>query len=78
MPEFAPVVPAAVAPTSVAPSADTSDLSAAPNRRHLFRLRDLCDEVLASFRVAHDSEVISDVEREDAQAALAGVSPRRA
>lgn len=70
MPELAPVDPTAVAQTSAGPTV-------APNRRQRLRLRDLCDEVLASFRLAREREVISDAEREDAQAALAGLGPRR-
>ena len=50
---------------------------AAQNRRQRLRLRDLCDEVLASFRVAHERDVISDVERENAHTMLAGFTPRR-
>lgn len=52
--------------------------SAAPqNRRQRLRLRELCDEVLASFRVARERDVISDAERQDARQVLATLSPRR-
>lgn len=51
---------------------------AAQNRRQRLRLRDLCDEVLASFRVARERDVITDLDREDARVVLAGLSPRRA
>lgn len=37
------------------------------------RLRDLCDEVLASFRVAADRDIISDQDRVDARSILAGL-----
>jgi hypothetical protein len=47
------------------------------NRRQLLRLRDLCDEVLASHRAAHDSDVISGPERDDARVLLAGMGPQR-
>jgi hypothetical protein len=42
------------------------------NRRHL---RELCDEVLASYRVASDRDVISDAERADARMILARFAP---
>lgn len=45
------------------------------DRRTLLRLRDLCDEVLASYRVAHESEVISDRDRADARAMLGRMTP---
>lgn len=47
----------------------------AANRRTRARLRDLCDEVLASFRVARDRELITDRDRLDARAVLAGLTP---
>jgi hypothetical protein len=47
------------------------------NRRRRARLRDLCDEVLASFRVARDRELISDGERQDARALLSRLGPSR-
>ena len=70
----------------IAPVAQTSSSAAVPaatgatepaNRRSRLRLRDLCDEVLASFRVAHDREVISDADRQDANTVLAGLTPKR-
>ena len=45
------------------------------NRRSRVRLRELCDEVLASFRAARDSDLITDGERQDARALLARVAP---
>lgn len=64
------------------PSSAAIDHSAGPqpvpaNRRSRVRLRELCDEVLASFRIARDRELISDGEREDARAVLARVTPAR-
>jgi hypothetical protein len=47
----------------------------AANRRRKARLRDLCDEVLASFRAARDRDVISDGERRDARAFLDRLVP---
>ena len=47
----------------------------AANRRSRVRLRELCDEVLASFRVARERDLISDGERQDARALLAQVAP---
>ena len=49
--------------------ADTSD------RRQKSRLRDLCDEVLASFRVASDRELISLEDRMVASEILAQMTP---
>jgi hypothetical protein len=48
----------------------------ATSRRTRPRLRDLCDEVLASFRVAKGRDPLSDAEREDARALLSRVAPR--
>jgi hypothetical protein len=42
------------------------------NRRHL---RELCDEVLASFRVASGQELFSDADRDQARMILARVAP---
>jgi hypothetical protein len=46
-------------------------------RRSQMRLRELCDEVLASYRIAADQELFSDAEREEARALLARVVPSR-
>ena len=52
--------------------------TAAPhNRRQRLRLRDLCDEVLASYRVARERDLISEDERSAAQALLASLGPQR-
>lgn len=45
------------------------------DRRNRRRLRELCDEVLASYRVASDRDVISDADRADARMILARVAP---
>jgi hypothetical protein len=44
-------------------------------RRNRSRLRDLCDEVLASYRIANDREVISDADRADARMMLSRIAP---
>lgn len=44
-------------------------------RRNRSRLRDLCDEVLASYRIANDREVISDADRADARMMLSHIAP---
>ena len=67
-------------PASVPASAPSSDHPAGPqpvpaNRRRRVRLRELCDEVLASFRVARERDLISDGERQAARALLAGMTP---
>ena len=45
------------------------------DRRSRRRLRELCDEVLASYRIANDRDVISDADRADARMILARVAP---
>ena len=49
--------------------------SVATDRRTRTRLRELCDEVLASYRVASDSDLFSEDDRREAQALLASVVP---
>lgn len=46
-----------------------------PERRERNRLRDLCDEVLASFRLASDRDPISQQDREAAVDILQRVAP---
>ena len=48
----------------------------ATSRRTRLRLRELCDEVLASYRVATGRDPLNAIEREDARALLARVAPR--
>jgi hypothetical protein len=64
-------------PSSSAADSAATRVPAAVNRRSRLRLRDLCDEVLASFRVARERDVISEADREDARSMLAGLSPKR-
>jgi hypothetical protein len=45
------------------------------DRRRRARLRELCDEVLASFRLASDRDPISEQDREAAMALLPRVAP---
>ena len=47
----------------------------ADDRRARPKLRELCDEVLASHRVANEREVISDADRAEAERLLATVAP---
>jgi hypothetical protein len=44
-------------------------------RRSRRRLRELCDEVLASYRVASERDVISESDRSAARAMLARIAP---
>ncbi len=53
--------------------ADASADASADDRRQRTRLRDLCDEVLASYRVAAGSEPLSPDERREAVALLAAL-----
>ena len=46
-----------------------------PDRRERRRLRDLCDEVLASFRIASDRDPISDQDRATAMQLLPLLTP---
>ncbi len=46
------------------------------DRRTRLRLRDLCDEVLASYRVARDRDLWSTDERHEARQLLASVAPQ--
>lgn len=45
------------------------------DRRRRRHLRELCDEVLASYRVASDRDVITDADRQEAKAIMARVAP---
>lgn len=45
------------------------------DRRSRRRLRELCDEVLASYRVASDRDVITDSDRAEAKSMLARLAP---
>lgn len=46
------------------------------DRRTRHHMRELCDEVLASYRVATGRELLSDGERREARAMLARMVPR--
>jgi hypothetical protein len=46
-----------------------------PDRRERRRLRDLCDEVLASFRIASDRDPISEQDRAAAMQLLPQLTP---
>jgi hypothetical protein len=57
-------------------SATTTAAATAPaDRRNRVRLRELCDEVLASFRVASAREVISEQERMESLSLLSRIAP---
>ena len=45
------------------------------DRRTRIRLRELCDEVLASYRVAKASDFFGEDERSEARAILARIAP---
>lgn len=51
--------------------------SAGTDRRQLSRLRDLCDEVLASFRLAAGQDPISDHDRQAARELMPALIPVR-
>lgn len=48
------------------------------DRRTKLRLRELCDEVIASFRAARGSDMLSAVERAEANQILAQLTPSMA
>lgn len=54
---------------------DARPTKATKERRTLHRLRDLCDEVLASYRVARGHQVLSDRDREEANVFLGNLVP---
>lgn len=58
------------------PAKTVAARSKAADRRSRLRLRDLCDEVLASYRVARERDLWSVAERTEAQRMLAAVAPR--
>ena len=45
------------------------------DRRTRNRLRELCDEVLASYRLAQGQDIVTDEDRELASQLLRGISP---
>jgi len=53
----------------------TGPMPVKQDRRERSRLRDLCDEVLASFRVAQSRELISEQELAESRAMLATLTP---
>lgn len=53
----------------------TGPVQVSSERRQRSRLRDLCDEVLASFRVAQSRELISEGELAESRALLATMTP---
>lgn len=57
-------------------SIDSDVESSADDRRQRTRLRELCDEVLASFRVASGGDVLSADDRREARMLLDRFAPR--
>jgi len=53
----------------------TGPVRVSQDRRERSRLRELCDEVLASFRVAQSRELISERELAESRALLATMTP---
>jgi hypothetical protein len=46
------------------------------DRRTRARLRELCDEVLASYRIAQGQDVVTDEDREIAEQVLRAIGPK--
>ena len=62
--------------TTRRPSSAEQTLTSGPDeRRTRERLRDLCDEVLWSFRLASDRDLISEQERNEARSFLSKLTP---
>jgi hypothetical protein len=62
---------------NAAPSSNrsaTSPSSAPAERRSRARLRDLCDEVLASFRLASQGDMFSEHDRDEGRALIGKIS----
>ena len=62
-------------PTNATRSRTSGPKAVSSERRNRSRLRDLCDEVLASYRAASDRDVITESDRADARAMLARIAP---
>lgn len=56
-------------------AARTRSIVSSTERRSRTRLRDLCDEVLASFRAASSQEIISESDRAESHALLSRIAP---
>jgi hypothetical protein len=67
-------------PTTQRTNADapTTIVPAVSERRTRHRLRELCDEVIASFRAAKGHQLFSDRDRADAYAMMGQLAPVRA
>lgn len=70
-----PIASQSPAPSAHADTAEAGPRPVAANRRRRPHLRELCDEVLASFRLAREREVLSDGDRQAARAVLAQLTP---
>jgi hypothetical protein len=62
-------------PTNSNRSRTSGPGTASSERRSRRRLRELCDEVLASYRIASDRDMITDADRADARMILARIAP---
>ena len=60
-----------------APDSSIGRRRATSDRRQRARLRDLCDEVLASFRLATGHDPISEQDRQEAKELMRGLAPMR-
>lgn len=58
-----------------AKSSGTGPRPVRQDRRIRHRLRDLCDEVLASYRLARGADVLPESERREAHEMLARIAP---
>ncbi|HEY0779665.1 MAG TPA: hypothetical protein VGD56_16980 [Gemmatirosa sp.] len=56
-------------------AADAGPRPVPANRRRRAHLRELCDEVLASFRVARERDIVSDGDRQAARDVLSQLTP---
>lgn len=65
-------------PTTPQKHADTNATNATTERRTRHRLRELCDEVIASYRAAKGYQLFSDRDRADAFALMPQLVPVKA
>lgn len=62
-------------PMQKMPNSDASKANAPTDRRTRHRLRELCDEVIASYRAAKGHQIFSDRDREEGYALMNDLVP---
>ena len=67
-----------VSPIDLASRGSTGPRRGRKERRLRSRLRELCDEVLASYRIAQGADLVTPDERDEAEHMLRSLTPRLA